>query len=70
MHFASANHNQGRELFQPIELQYSVVATWWKYSELFVKIPYLMKQQITTIRNTSLTILFDDVINVTAPPRG
>ena len=40
MHFASANHSQGRELFQPIELQYSVLATWWKYREPSLKIHY------------------------------
>ena len=40
MHFASANHNQGREHFQPIELLYSVLATWWKYREPSVKIHY------------------------------
>ena len=40
MHFASANQSQRWELFQPIELQYSVVATWWKYKEPSVKIHY------------------------------
>ena len=44
MHFASANHSQGRELFQPIELQYSVLATWWKYREPSVKIHYCHKE--------------------------
>ena len=40
MHFASANHSQGREHFQPIELQYSVLATWWKYREPSMKIHF------------------------------
>ena len=40
MNFASANHSQGREPFQLIELQYSVTATWWKYREPSVKIHY------------------------------
>ena len=42
MHSALANQHQGRELFQPIELQYSVIATWWKYREPIVKIHYCM----------------------------
>ena len=40
MHFALSNHSEGRELSQPIVLQYSVLATWWKYREPSVNIHY------------------------------
>ena len=59
MHFASANHSQGRELFQPIELQYSVLATWWKYREPSVKIHYWsfssVRRRYDPVRSTGLS---------------
>ena len=44
MNFAAANHSQP---FQPIELQYSVIATWWKYREPSVKIHYWVERLIS-----------------------
>ena len=40
--------------FQPIELQYSVLATWWKYREPSVKIHYRVRYiNITNHRQTA-----------------
>ena len=41
MHFASANQSHERELFQPMEFQYSVVATLVEIQRTFRENPQL-----------------------------